>query len=55
MLRIDSVELVTCDDAIDYALRLYHKGIVTRVDCVDQHGTTFYTAKRNQFDYAGRL
>jgi len=51
-LRTDEVGFADRVDAQDYADVLYRTGVVERADCVDQYGQTFYSVRRNQFDYA---
>jgi len=50
--RTDSVNFTSRFDAIDYATQLYRAGVVERVECIDHTGRPFFTARRNQFDFA---
>ncbi len=49
--RTDKVEFASRFDAIEYAILLYHAGVVERAECVDHRGHTFYSARRDQFDF----
>jgi len=50
--RTDETEFASHFDAIDYARRMYHEGVADRVECVDHNDCAFFTARRNQFNFA---
>lgn len=50
--RTDETEFASRFDAIDYARRMYHEGVADQVECVDRAGRAFFTARREQFNFA---
>jgi hypothetical protein len=50
--RTDETEFASRFDALDYARRMYHEGVVDCVECVDHIGRSFFTARREQFNFA---
>ena len=49
--RTAQTEFASRFDAIDYARRMYHEGVADRVECVDHTGSTFFDARRRQFNF----
>jgi hypothetical protein len=50
--RTDETEFASRFDAIDYARRMYQEGVADHIECVDHNGCAFFTARRNQFNFA---